>query len=75
MSPPVEPSAEPAETPAQVTILSSADTIRSSSTGTAPKVRNSCTAAQCDVARLPSSRPAAARITDPEHTEAVHVDL
>jgi len=50
-----------------------ATTIRSSPTGVTPKVFNIGTAIQCDVARLPLSSPAAARITEPEHTDAVHV--
>ena len=77
-SPPIWPASHsprsmPAETPAQVTMRSSARTMRSSPTGCAPKARRACTAAQCEVARLPSSRPAAASSTEPEHTEAVQV--
>ena len=30
-------------------------------------------AAQCEVARLPSSNPAAARMIEPEHTDVVQV--
>ena len=69
------PRSMPADTPAQVTVLSSADTMRSSLTGCAPNVRSTGNAAQCEVARLPSSRPAAARISEPEHTDAVHVEV
>ena len=66
------PRSMPADTPAAVTIRPPASTMRSSPTGSTPNVRSIGSAAQCDVARLPSSSPAAARITDPEHTDVVH---
>ena len=55
----------PADTPAQVTIRRPRRTIRSSPTGVTPNAFSADSAAQCDVARLPSSSPAAARITEP----------
>src|SRR6201988_866211 len=64
------PRSMPAETPAQVTMLPSW-TIRSSPTGVTPNGFSIGTHIQCDVARFPSSNPAAARVTEPEQTDAV----
>ena len=47
--------------------------MRSSPTGLTPNAFSADSAAQCDVARLPSSSPAAASMIEPEHTDAVHV--
>ena len=76
-SPPIWPASHkarsmPADTPALVTIWPSCTT-RSSPTGLAPRPFSMVSAAQCDAARLPSSRPAAARMTEPEHTDVVQV--
>ena len=46
---------------------------RDTATGTAPNIFSVGMASQCDVARRPSSRPAAARITEPEHTDVVQL--
>src|SRR5271168_2089197 len=81
-SPPIfaashSPRSMPADTPAHVTILffaaPSAATMRSSPTALTPITFRAGSAAQCDVARLPSSNPAAARMIEPEHTDVVHV--
>src|ERR1700726_1146900 len=77
LSPPIWPASHsarssPADTPALVT-MSSSCTIRSSATAVTPNPFNSGMASQCDVARRPLSRPAAARITDPEHTDVVQL--
>jgi len=48
-------------------------TERTSATAVTPNPFNSGMASQCDVARRPLSRPAAARITDPEHTDVVQL--
>ena len=47
--------------------------MRSSLTGVTPNVRSIGTTIQCEVARLPLSTPAAARISDPEHTDVVQL--
>ena len=67
-----QPEVDARRAPAQVTMWPSW-TIRSSPTGVTPNGFSIGTHIQCDVARLPSSNPAAARITEPEHTDAVHV--
>jgi hypothetical protein len=61
----------PEETPAAVTYLPS-NTTRSL-TGVTPNFASWSTAIQYEVARRPVSRPAAARISEPVHTEVVHV--
>ena len=43
--------------------------------GSAPSSRSSSSASQWLVARLPSSSPAAARISEPVQTEVVHVEV
>jgi hypothetical protein len=68
------PRSMPADTPAAVTILGpspSTATIRSSPTGVTPSALSPLSAIQCEVARLPSNTPAAARMTEPEHTDVV----
>ena len=47
--------------------------MRSSPTDLTPSAFSADSAAQCDVARLPSSSPAAASMIEPEQTETVHV--
>ena len=59
----------PADTPAAVTYFPS-NTTRSL-TGVAPRRPSSSRASQCEVARRPVSSPAAARMSDPVHTEVV----
>jgi hypothetical protein len=61
----------PEETPAAVTYLPS-NTTRSA-TGLAPSWPSSSRANQCEVARRPASRPAAARMRDPVQTDVVQV--
>ncbi len=61
----------PADTPAAVTCLPS-NTTRSGTAST-PSPRSSSSASQWLVARLPSSRPAAASTSEPVQTEVVHV--
>jgi hypothetical protein len=61
----------PADTPAAVTYLPSMTT--RSLTGRAPNSRSRSRCSQCEVARRPSSSPAAARISDPVHTDVVQL--
>ncbi len=62
----------PADTPAAVAIRPVC-TIRLSGCGSAPSsARVDCTI-QCVVAGCPASMPAAARISEPEHTDVVHL--
>lgn len=61
----------PDETPAAVTYLPSKTT--RSPVGSAPKPGSWSSASQWEVARRPLSRPAAARISEPVHTEVVQV--
>ena len=61
----------PADTPAAVTYFPSMTT--RSLTGRAPSGRSRSRASQCEVARRPSSSPAAARISDPVHTDVVQL--
>ena len=50
--------------------------MRSSPTAvTPPKVLSIGTTIQCEVALRPSSNPAAASSTEPEHTEVVQVEV
>lgn len=61
----------PDDTPAAVTYLPSMTT--RSPVGSAPNVFRTSRASQCEVARRPSSRPAAASSSEPVQTEVVQV--
>lgn len=61
----------PADTPAAVMSLPERTT-RSCGRGSAPKASRLLVTIQCVVAGWPSSTPAAARISAPEHTEVVN---
>jgi len=61
----------PAVTPAAVTILPSST--KRPPTGSAPNCRSDSSRSQFEVARFPSSSPAAPSTSDPVQTEVVHL--